>query len=113
MYELKPCPFCGSNAEMYTGRTYPTVSKSLCESEEAAKEQFERLKQRGTVVDYKIGKRKRLHGYKNPKQKWGVWVVFQGYIPRCTNPKCIGRSAIMFHTEAEAADAWNKRCSNV
>lgn len=41
MAELKPCPFCGGNAEIYTGRNFPARGKNVCESEAEAQEKLE------------------------------------------------------------------------
>jgi hypothetical protein len=53
------------------------------------------------------------HYKKGTVVKWCAFVQYRGYIPRCMNPKCLGRSDLMFHTEAEAAEAWNRRSGDV
>lgn len=110
MSELKTCPFCGGDAEMYTGRNYPAKGKGLCATYEDALAELQKWKSTGVVVKHSIHPRKHfVHGMKAPKQKWSVDVEMQAFIPRCCNPKCLGRTAMMFQTETEATEAWNTR----
>ena len=64
MAELKPCPFCGGEAE--------------------------------------IGRRR--SDYNHWKQ--------DGFIPRCKDTKCMGRSTRVFQTETAAIKAWNRRVND-
>lgn len=115
MTELKPCPFCGGGAEMYTGRTFPVLNKSFCKTEADAMEYLEECRSNGVVVDFKIGNRTRsafnrnTGHYGETKHYYSVYVHLQAYIPRCLNPKCLGRTQMMFRTETEAIEAWNRR----
>ena len=61
MMKLKPCPYCGGEAEM--------------------------------------GHRRSCYNHWKP----------EGYIPRCKDTKCIGRTYRIYHTERAAAAAWNRR----
>jgi hypothetical protein len=107
MFELKKCPYCGGKSEMYTGRNFPEYGKSLCKTKEEAEALLEQYRAVGIVVKWNIYQRFRRSLTGN--ERWGVRVVHQGFIPRCLNTKCVGRNAMMFHTEEEAADAWNRR----
>ena len=109
MAELKPCPFCGGDAEMYTGRTY-IKGKSTCETYEQALEKLEEFKNIGVVLNHSVGQLRRRT--KTQKEKWGVRVEMQAFIPRCCNTNCLGRTAMMFMTETEATEAWNTRKEN-
>lgn len=107
---LKPCPFCGGESEIYAGRTLPKKGKTTCESENEALEKLEEYRAIGTVAEYHIGPRriKRVN-MKEEKAKWGIVVEMVGYIPRCCNAGCLGRTQKMFLTEKEAIVAWNRR----
>lgn len=108
--ELKPCPFCGGESEIYAERSFPYRRKSLCENEEAAKAKLEEYKTIGTVVHYSIGPRiMQRANMKGKKTKWGIVVEMKAFIPRCCNSNCLGRTQIMFLTEKEAVEAWNRR----
>ena len=101
MYELRKCPFCGSDAEMRYGE-FPAVRKALCKSKEQAESVLEEHKKRGTVVQSGIYQRERRY-----KDKWCAYTVHRAYIPRCTNNKCIARASIKFFSEELAAEFWN------
>ena len=60
MSELKPCPFCGGEAE--------------------------------------IGRRRSGYNHWEP----------DGFIPKCKDTKCMGRSYRIFNTETAAINAWNR-----
>lgn len=108
--KLKQCPFCGSEAEMYTGRLWPQKNVALCVSEADAQDVLETYDAIGVVVNSGIYRKTRFTcGKGRIPGKWAVWVQLQGFIPRCTNSKCIARSDYMFLTEAEALEAWNRR----
>ena len=112
MAELRPCPFCGGPAEIYTGRTFPRQGKALCESQQEALEELERYKSTGVVLSYHIGKHEFSRcGMKEKKIKWAVVVDMQAFIPRCYDPHCLGRTQAMFRTHTDAAEAWNRRSS--
>lgn len=107
--QLEPCPFCGGVAEMYTGRTF-TRRGGLCGSQIEALKKLNEFRKMGTVVAHYIGTRNVYRANMKEKAlKWTVHVEMQGYIPRCSNTNCMGRTQIMFQTEAEAAEAWNRR----
>lgn len=110
MTELKACPFCGGKAEIYTGRNFPHMGKSLCTSEEEARGELKKYMEIGTVHSYRIGSgRMQRANMKTPKTKWGVVVEMKAFIPRCCKSGCLGRTQNMFLSEKEAAESWNTR----
>lgn len=110
MAELKPCPFCGGNAEIYTGRNFPARGKNVCESEAEAQEKLEEYKRLGTIAYCHLGPREMNRAnMKGPKKKWAVVVEMVAFIPRCCDRNCLGRLQTMFLTEEEATEAWNRR----
>lgn len=106
MIELSSCPFCGRNAEMYTGRVFPPKLSMHCTEAEALQTLSE-LSEKGTVSSYVIYEVDRRRSRNNRTKKFRLRVVFQAFVPRCTNVKCIARTSIAFLSEAEAAVAWN------
>lgn len=114
MYELKRCPFCGSEAKM---RTIPWPEKivGLFESKAAAQEFAENYDPIvGTVIDIGIYQKHRFScGKGRVPGKWVVWAQLQGFIPSCTKSRCIGENDTKFLYEEEAAAAWNERFSDV
>lgn len=112
MEELKSCPFCGSLAEIYTGQLFPRKSRSALESESDAQAILEEWKKEFTVVDFMIYRHVRnKKGTGNRKKEWRLWADLQGFIPRCSDAKCLGRLAMRFKSEEEATAAWNQRSS--
>lgn len=112
--KLKPCPFCGGMAEIYTGRTYPVMSKSRCKTEAEARAYLEECRRNGVVSDFFFSTRTQniyssKVGYIGEKSYYAINVLMQAYIPRCLDKKCLGRTQIMFKTEGEAIEAWNRR----
>ena len=114
MSELKLCPFCGCEAEMHT-RPFPQKNVGLFESKAAAQEFMENYEPIvGTVFNIGIYQKKRFDFRKGRiPGKWAVWVQLQGFIPCCTKSRCIARSDLMFLSEEEATEEWNRRCPNV
>lgn len=113
MAELKPCPFCGGDAEIYTGRTFPSPRKAMCKTVQEALERLEEYKSSGVVIHHTIREREyRTVAMKKGVTKVAVAAEMQAFIPRCCNEKCLGRTQIMFHTELEAIEAWNRRHNN-
>lgn len=107
MDKLKPCPFCGGQAELFTDRTFPVKRKMLCESRQVAENLLAQWEKNGIVVESDIWPR---NHYKTGKPKWGCVVVYRAYIPRCRSEKCLCRNnSIMFRFEEEAIEAWNRR----
>ena len=102
--ELNPCPFCGSSAEMFLGN-FRYRHNTRCKSQIDALQQLEKYKTMGVVVDKKI-----VPTGHSIRLTWGVWVVFQRFTPRCSNKNCIASHSNDFGTEAEAVEAWNRRC---
>lgn len=100
---------------MYTGRTYPALSKSLCKTKADAEAYLEECRSNGVVFDFRISTRTRniysakAGKYVGEKNYHAITVFMQAYIPRCLDNKCLGRTQIMFKTEEEAIEAWNRR----
>lgn len=86
--ELKPCPFCGSDAFMRCGE-YPP--RSCTNKKEMPKQS--RLIRKST---YPSGAT-----YYEYRQT--------AFIPQCIDSKCLGRAHKLFESAEEAAEAWNRR----
>ena len=104
--DLRPCPFCGSSAEMSLNN-FRYRHNTRCKSQIDALEKLEEYKKTGVLTNHVIAPQ---HTCK--RAMWGVWVEFQRFTPRCSDRKCIGFSSKDFGSEAEAAAAWNRRVTN-
>lgn len=89
MSELKPCPFCGGETELYT----------RFDSLESFAEKKNQIPKTARIVC----ERKYPH-----RPKYYVYRKLL-YIPRCTSTSCIGRNTKFFEVEQEAVNAWNTR----
>lgn len=111
--ELKPCPFCGSKAEMFVNKKVPLPRKRRFESWEDADKMLERFHQIGTVLFSSIRPKPIFtNGRRSPEIKWELLVELVEYTPFCTNFGCVGRNQTVFFTEAEAIEAWNRRAND-
>lgn len=110
MEKLSNCPFCGGEAEIYEGATFPVKQKSRLKSEKEALAFVEECRKTQEVVDSSVFS-KPSWGRVNKTNSihWGARLIARAYIPRCCDLHCIGRSRAMFYSRQEAADAWNKR----
>lgn len=117
MYELKRCPFCGSSAEISKSRCFPEKNIAVFDSEKEATEFLHNYDSELTVAKSYVYRKRRFDVRKHRgvynTNNWAVRVQYQGFVPRCVNTACLARSTVMFYTEAEAAIAWNARCSDV
>lgn len=92
MSELKPCPFCGSEAEMHT--------RFDC-LDSVANKKSEIPKTARLVCEKKYPQRAKYYVYRKLL-----------YVPRCTVSSCMGRTARHFEMKEEAIEAWNRRADN-
>lgn len=92
MAELKPCPFCGGEAEVHKRR-------SSCRFCADSKKGIPPNGVHEYTTEYPGGRK----SYVYSKNEWGAW---------CLDTACIGRSQKVFPSEAEAIDAWNRRADN-
>lgn len=90
MAELKPCPFCGGEAEMHFGE-FPA---------EYAKKGTDDVPKDARIV------RECRYPY---REYWLIEYRRTAYIPRCKDTSCAGRLNKMFDTEQKAIEAWNRR----
>lgn len=100
--QLLPCPFCGSPAEIYTGRQYEHKLKDFKTPEEAQ----EWLREHAQPDSTETGILPR------PGRKGRMFRAFYsrpGYIPRCTKTGCPARPGIMCKSEQVAIEKWNGR----
>ena len=89
--ELKPCPFCGGNAELH--ERYHSI-------EEIAYKKSE-IPQNAKFLYEKVTSEKRIYVYRR-----------KTFIPRCTDTSCIGRTTKIFFDKQSAITAWNRRVGN-
>lgn len=89
MAELKPCPWCGGDAEIHRRRTACTYYASSKKS----------IPKNGTLektIEFPSGAKK----YEYRKAEWVPW---------CCDSSCIGRINRAFPSPEEAEAAWNRR----
>lgn len=91
MAELKPCPFCGTTAEMHVRWN-------------AYEEYVEKKEEIPTGAKF-------LYVKATEKHKW-YYYRRDVYIPRCTDTRCVGRTTKTFWDESTAEEAWNRRADN-
>lgn len=89
MIELKPCPFCGGDAEIHRRRT----SRSFYADSKQS------IPKNGTL-ERTIERPNGETRYEYRKAEW---------VPRCLDSSCPGRLGRMFPSPEEAAAAWNRR----
>ena len=86
---LKPCPFCGSVAQMHTRwDSFDSIANKKSEIPKTAR----------FVCEKKYPQRAKYYVYRKIL-----------YIPQCTVSNCMGRTTRAFELEQEAVDAWNTR----
>ncbi|MBO4854070.1 MAG: Lar family restriction alleviation protein [Oscillospiraceae bacterium] len=92
MIELKTCPFCGGEAKIHIS---------------AFKSEY--MQGNGALPkNVKIIREWRCPGSK----EWNTEFRRAAYTAQCTDTACIGRSQKKYRTEAEAAEAWNRRADD-
>lgn len=95
MAELKPCPFCGGEAEIHEREE--SISKCVRTKKE--------VPQGARVLRYveypDRGKPTHYYEYRE-----------KVYIPRCCRSECAGRLTKQFRSKIEAEAAWNRRVDN-
>lgn len=87
--KLKPCPFCGGEAEIHRRRT-------ACRFYAQSKREIPQNGKLVRTIEYTDGRK----SYEYIKNEFGVW---------CKDTSCIGRVQKVFPTEAEAIQAWERR----
>ena len=87
---LKPCPFCGDNAELH--ERYHSM-------EEIAYKKSE-IPQNAKFMYEKVTPQKRMYFYQR-----------KTFIPRCTDTSCVGRTTKIFFDKQTAITAWNRRAT--
>lgn len=92
MYELKPCPFCGGEADIHKRR-------SSCRFYANSKREIPKNGKLEHITEYPDGRKVYVYS----KNEWGAW---------CMDASCIGRAGKVFPSEKEAAEAWNRRADH-
>ena len=91
MAELKPCPFCGREAEMHV----------RWNSYEECVEKKQGIPDGAKFLYVKVTGKHKYYYYRR-----------YVYIPRCTDTECVGRTTKPFWDEDVAEEAWNRRADN-
>ena len=89
--ELKPCPFCGGNAELH--ERYHSIEEIAYKKSEIPKD--------ARFLYEKVTPKNRIYAYRR-----------KSYIPRCADTSCVGRTTKIFFDKELAIDAWNRRTDN-
>lgn len=92
MKELKPCPYCGGEAEIH--ERYNSLSKYAENKKE-------------------IPLSAKVIRYVKYTGRGGRWEYAEKiYIPRCKDTSCVGRLTKQFTEKDIAIEAWNRRGSS-
>lgn len=89
MVELKPCPFCGGEADVHKRR-------SSCRFYADSKKGIPKNGTLEHMTEYPDGRKVYVYS----KSEWGAW---------CLDTACIGRVGKVFPSKEEAIEAWNRR----
>lgn len=92
MAELKPCPFCGGEAEIHIGEFPSKIAQRKKDVPRCAR----------LVRSVKYPSSNVFYEYRQ-----------KAFIPRCKKTNCFGRVYKLFETEVEATEAWNRRAGEV
>ena len=85
--EIKPCPFCGKKAVIYT---VPYIKKTTHFKKNIPEEAI-------NIKEFQMASKT-------------IWSYnLKGYCPQCSDSSCLGRSRKKFFSEYAAIKAWNDR----
>lgn len=91
MDELKPCPFCGSEAQIHV--RYDSISY-FADKKDVPK-------------DARIFRTVQRPG-KKPMTEYRKKI----YVPQCTISSCVGRNQKQYELKQDAVEAWNRRADD-
>lgn len=104
-YLLRPCPFCGLEAELH--EDYDTYQYQIGKSEADAFRAAKKREAIGDVAFTEYFTRDKYLGRGRREIRFGCLVGIKAYIPRCTCKKCIGHTTKRFKRASDAVNEWN------
>lgn len=100
---LMSCPFCNKPAEMMRKQTYCSTQSmhnvTDCDYRKYVK----------WIFTYRTYRDRETCEQVEYAQPFHIGYYEYGYVPRCTDPSCCGRSTKKFLSEQRAVEGWNRR----
>ena len=115
-YELKPCPFCGGEAEISRRRSQNN-SRVYFETADDANAYINECRAKYDICESSVERWYNPYYGKckgNRKEGWYFRADYRYtlYNTRCKDVNCIGRICRSYSSKREAIEAWNRRAKD-